>query len=212
MRQFTGKSSVLEVLGRTHSRLVNWAGDTNGSADLQFEGDLAEGWEQPDTETFLFSLYPNAKWHQRAPLNGRACTAEDVVAHFRRSLQLASDGHAPLAQRYHAYAAIEAVDSPQPGIVRFRTKGAEPWLLDVLAGEFALIQAPEAVDAFSASWPKLDSDHLIGTGPWTFDWADEGLRFAANSEGHRQPFQPKVVVKDGSAEVLLPGEPGYEEA
>jgi hypothetical protein len=25
------------------------------------------------------------------------------------------------------------------------------------------------------------------------------------------PVQPRVVVRDGSAEVLLPGEPGYDE-
>ena len=26
------------------------------------------------------------------------------------------------------------------------------------------------------------------------------------------PVQPKVVVRDGTAEVLMPGEPGYDEA
>jgi 8-oxo-dGTP pyrophosphatase MutT (NUDIX family) len=38
----------------------------------------------------------------------------------------------------------------------------------------------------------------------------EALRTAGEREV--EPVQPKVVVKDGSAEVLLPGEPGYEEA
>jgi 8-oxo-dGTP pyrophosphatase MutT (NUDIX family) len=43
-----------------------------------------------------------------------------------------------------------------------------------------------------------------------FGSVDEALRTAGAREV--QPVQPRVVLKDGGAEVLLPGEPGYEDA
>ena len=43
-----------------------------------------------------------------------------------------------------------------------------------------------------------------------FDSVEAALEQARGREV--EPIQPRVVMKDGSAEVLLPGEPGYEEA
>ncbi len=190
--QLSGSTALNEVLGRTHSRLLNW--DTTGL--LTLKGDLSTGWEQPDDQTLLFHLDPAAHWHDRKPLNGRALTAEDVVSHFRRSLETAAGGKAPLAQRYGDYASIAAVDSPETATVRFRLSQPDPDLLGTLAGEYALVQAPEAVAAFSGSWSKLDSDHVIGTGPWTFDWADNGAKFTAFRAGHRQPFLDELIVAE----------------
>jgi|GEM_PF-2601746 len=191
--QLTGKSAVVEILGRTHSRLVQWV-DGEGAPGLR--GDLATSWETPDATTVVFHLDPNAAWHNRPPLNGRSVTADDVVAHFRRTLDLAGWGSAPLAQRYQWYSKVEGVDSPGPGLVRFHLREPDEFLLDTLAGEFALVQAPEAVDAFSGLWSKLDSDHVIGSGPWTFEWADGGARFSASRGGHREAVLDELLVME----------------
>ncbi|MEO8539791.1 MAG: ABC transporter substrate-binding protein [bacterium] len=189
--QLTGESSVVEILGRTHSRLVQWA-------DKKLTGDLAQRWETPDAQTLILHLDPGARWQPRAPLNGRALTAEDVVSHLKRSLQIAAGGKAPLAQRYHAYGAIASVDSPAAGQVRIALNQPDPFLLDTLASEFALIQAPEAVERFSAVWSKLDSDHVVGTGPWSFDWANDGVTFTAWLDGHRKPLLDELHVVEPS--------------
>ena len=118
------------------------------------------------------------------------------MGHFRRSLALAAGGRAPLAQRYHDYAGVDSVDSPSAGQVRFRLKQPDPYFLGTLAGEFALIQSPEAVDAFSGEWSKLDSDHVIGSGPWRFDWADDGVKFTAVRGGHREPFLDQLNLTE----------------
>jgi ABC-type transport system substrate-binding protein len=190
--QLTGESSVVEILGRTHSRLVQW---TDIEQPL-IGPDLAASWEMPDPTTAIFRIDPTAKWHDRPPTNGRPVTAEDVVAHFQRSVDISAGGKAPLAQRYHTYSTIESVDSPAEGLVQFRTKQPEPFLLDTLASEFALIQAPEAVRDFAGSWPKADSDHVIGSGPWTFDWGDDGAKFTAFRHGHRQPLLDELHVSE----------------
>ncbi|MGE3076298.1 MAG: ABC transporter substrate-binding protein [Dehalococcoidia bacterium] len=192
--QLSGSTALNEVLGRTHSRLLNW----DMTELLTLKGDLATGWEQPDDQTVLFHLDPAARWQNRPPLNGRALTADDVVSHFRRSLELAAGGKAPLAQRYDDYATIAAVDSPEAGTVRFRLNAPDPEILGTLAGEYALIQAPEAVAEFSVNWSKLDSDHVVGTGPWTFDWSDDGAKFTAFRDGHRQPYLDELHVTEPS--------------
>ena len=190
--QLTGDSSVLEILGRTHSRLVEW---TNFDQP-ELGGDLATSWEQPDDETFVFRLDPKAKWHDLPPLNGRRLNADDVVQHFRRSLEIAATGKAPLAQRYHSYSKVAGVDSPEPGVVRFRMSRPDGFFLDTLASEFALVQAPEAVRDFAGLWSKADSDHVIGTGPWRFEWADDGVKFVAARGGHRDANLDELWVTE----------------
>jgi ABC-type transport system substrate-binding protein len=190
--QLTGKSAVVEILGRTHSRLLNW----DGGHGPGLTGDLASKWETPDDTTLILHLEPTAIWHDKPPLNGRPVTAEDVVTHFRRALDLAAHGTAPLAQRYQDYQFVDSVDSPAEGQVRFRLKTRDELFLGTLAGEFALIQAPEAVDSFAGTWSKLDSDHVIGSGAWTFDWADDGVKFSAFRFGHREPHLDELYVTE----------------
>ncbi len=190
--QLSGSPAVVEILGRTHSRLLNW----NGRGDRTLIGDLAARWEQPDAQTIVFHLDPAARWHDKPPLNGRPLTADDVVVHFHRTLALAQEGNAPLAQRYHDYSSVASVDSPAAGQVRFRLGRADPFFLGTLAGEYAVVQAPEAVAAFAGLWSRLDSDHVVGTGPWTFDWADDGLTFAAARTGHRSPYLDELRLSE----------------
>ena len=190
--QLTGESTTIEILGRTHSRLLNWDPGKPG----HLTNDLVQRFEQPDDLTLVLHLDPKARWHGRPPLDGRPLVAADVVKHLQRALAIAEGGKSPLAQRYHDYAGIASVDSPGEGQVRIRLEAPNPRFLGVLAGEFALVQAPEAVEAFAALWPKLDSDHVIGTGPWLFDWSDRGAKFAAFRDGHRAPWLDELVVAD----------------
>lgn len=195
--QLSGSTALNEVLGRTHSRLLNW-GVTN---TLSFKGDLATTWEQPDHQTLVFHIDSAARWQDREPLNGRPVVGDDIVAHFRRALEIAPGSNAPLAQRYEQYSSIAAIDSPSDGTVRFRLNTPDPDILGTLAGEYALVQAPEAVAEFAGSWSKLDSDHVVGTGPWSFDWADGGARFTAFHGGHRNPFLDELHVAEPRKDV-----------
>ena len=180
--QRSGEASVIEVLGRTHSRLVQWS-DFDAP---QLGPDLAARWEQPDSATAILHLDPAARWHDREPLNGRPVTADDVVTHFTRTLQFAR-GKAPLAQRLTDYANFRRPTSTANTVV-FRTNGPDPFLLSTLAGRFALIQPPEAVGGLGDKWHELQVSDVVGSGPWLYDANREGaLHFAANRSGHRQP-------------------------
>jgi len=46
--------------------------------DVQLESELADKWETPDPQTDILYIRPDVKWQNKAPLNGRAFTAEDA--------------------------------------------------------------------------------------------------------------------------------------
>ena len=48
-------------------------------------GALAESWETPDDTTIIFNIRRGVHWHDKAPMNGRELTAEDVEYNFHRS-------------------------------------------------------------------------------------------------------------------------------
>ena len=48
-------------------------------------GALAESWDiSPDGLTYTFHIRKGVKWHDKAPMNGRELTADDVVYNFHR--------------------------------------------------------------------------------------------------------------------------------
>ncbi len=197
--QRTGEPSVLEVLGRTHSRLLDW-GD---SADPILVPGLATSWEQPETGTVLFHLDLRARWDSRSPTNGRAVTADDLRAHFARQSKLAN-GALPLAQRPADFANLQ-ISMPGKSTVMVQA-GDDPWALQTFASRYALIQAPEAVDAFAAAWAEARPDQVVGTGAFRFTGRRDGgpLVFEAARGGHVEPdLDGLEVFEPGSPDEML---------
>lgn len=175
--------SVEEVLGRTHSRVVHWANYEAG----EIAGDLAHGWEQVDEQTLAVSIREDARWQDRAPVGGRALTGADVVAHFERLLSMRAAGElpAPLARDF---ALIESVAGAGDGTVVFRMAAVDPLLLAALASRFALVVAPESVEAFGGTWHRLDPLSVVGSGPFLFESGEAAtLRFTRHPGTHRPP-------------------------
>ena len=203
----SGEPSVLEVLGRTHSRLLRWVPGSDVSTSpggaqrrgLALGPDLALSWEQPDPLTFILRLDPRARWHDRPPVNGRAFFANDVVSHFQRVLSLAGT-KPPLLQQASSYSSIRRITSPNRSTVVFQMGVPDAYLPNTLASSFALVQAPEAVEAFQASWHKHDSQSVVGTGPFMFmGQAGERLSFKARELGHRLALLDGLSVSSAAS-------------
>ena len=72
---------------------VNWAIDR---AEFNFigykpplfalKGTLAERWETPDDTTIILHIRKGVHWHDKAPVNGRQLTAQDIEYNFHRLL------------------------------------------------------------------------------------------------------------------------------
>lgn len=206
--QLTGEPSVVEVLGRTHSRLLQWT----DFAAPSLGGDIAARWEQPDATTLILHIRPGVRWHGQAPLDGRPLTAADCVAHIERARQLAQSGGLPLSQRAWEYSTIASVTAPGTGEVVIKTSRPDPFLLQTLAGRFALVQAPGAIEAFAGRWHKIEPQTVVGTGPFIFQGFTENgaLRFEAHRNSHAPPLLGGLEVSQpfGAAGRFLAGEIG----
>ncbi len=179
----SGEPSVLEVLGRTHSRLLDWLDPPNAILGPS----LATSWEQPEPDQLILHLDPAARWHQRPPLDGGPVEADQVRSHLRRGVDLARAGRMPALQRPQDWQRIRNVTTPGD-LVRIETDGPDPFLLNTLASRFALVQAPQAVGAFEVTWPDLLPESVVGSGPFVYEGESASrLRFTAHTQGHAPP-------------------------
>ncbi|MGE0598207.1 MAG: ABC transporter substrate-binding protein [Dehalococcoidia bacterium] len=127
---------------------------------------LAEIPEQPDELTYTFKLVPNIKTHNKAPLNGRALTAEDAVA----NMQLIAAAPKEVASRFirafnfEGYDSITAIDETTAQI-KFKTPFAP--FLTYIADPFNVIIPKPILDQYGPI--VSDSAGLVGTGPFMLE-------------------------------------------
>src|SRR5262249_37434663 len=103
---------------------------------------LALGWEQPDTSTIVFHMDPSAHWPDKAPLNGRKLTSQDVKYTFNYY-----NSPDPMFQ-YHAELAtldLSRAETPDDGTLVLHLK--QPFLpqLTTLLTTFHLYVLPREI-------------------------------------------------------------------
>ena len=109
------------------SRIINllYSGLVSQDTHANLVPDLAERWEIPDPQTYIFHLRPGVTFH-----DGRALSAEDVVYTFRSMLDPAHGS--PKADNFKDMESVEAVDSLT---VRFHLRQPfAPFLQSLTAG------------------------------------------------------------------------------
>ena len=186
----TGTPPTIEILGRVHARLLQWA----DPATAILGPDLAATFEQPDAQTLLLHLDPRARWHDAPPLNGRPITPEEARASLERLTAAARRADTLAGRRSAPLADIARVELPQPGLLRVVLQRPSPLLTTAFAGEYAILQHPDLLDSFDPQVP-LDSTLLAGCGPWRLDAFDStSARFVAQIGGHRQPLLDSLTV------------------
>ena len=146
----------------THSRLIKHkAGPGVQPGTFPLEGDLAESWTQPSPNVYVFKLRRGVRWHNKAPVNGREVTADDVLYSIERFKTVTGNANA------YMLASLEKVEAPDKHTVRMTLKEPYAWFLDILANPMAVcIIAKETVDKFG-DLKKPES--VVGTGPWMLD-------------------------------------------
>ena len=79
-----------------------------------FRPHLAASWDTPDPLTIVFNIRKGVKWQDKAPMNGRELTADDVVFNFQRMLGLgdfAEAGPSPVTHgSCHSAESVTATD------------------------------------------------------------------------------------------------------
>ena len=168
---------VVEKLGMANMGVDRNVFDfrTNYLPDDIVVGRLAESWEQPDATTVVFNIRSGVNWHDKAPMNGRELTGEDVVFNFHRYLGLGS-GFTEVPE------GVAAVAPPltRGGITSVSADGNQVTFklsapnLDIvktlLIQNIAFIYPPEVIREHG---DVADWRNLVGTGPFELvDWVE----------------------------------------
>ncbi|MGE0539852.1 MAG: ABC transporter substrate-binding protein [Dehalococcoidia bacterium] len=165
-------------------------------ADLdgqEFGPDLAQNTEHnADYTVWTFKLPSGVKFHDKAPVNGREMTAEDVVYSFQ-AYKEKSVWSVPLS-------VIDRVTAPDNTTVRFEMKQPYFALPNILGMPYYLIFAREHFEGPEDRWKQ----QAIGTGPFMLEYSDptdryEGARhpnyWEKDKNGQRLPYLDKFTSR-----------------
>ncbi|MFN8556349.1 MAG: ABC transporter substrate-binding protein [Dehalococcoidia bacterium] len=169
----SASAMVHQVVGNSYSRLIKIGRKPDDQNALVIFPDAADTWETTDPTTLTFHLRDNVKFHNVAPTNGRALTAEDVKYSIERS---AND---KTSQFRGAFGALDSVQAPDAKTVVVKLKRYDATLPRNLAGNTTWLVPRELAE--SANGLK---NAVAGTGPFIFErWEqDSAVYFKKNPE------------------------------
>jgi ABC-type transport system substrate-binding protein len=156
--------------------------------------DLAEKWETPEPNVYIFHLRPGVKFQNIAPVNGRAMTAQDVVYSVNR----ANTNNPAFSNRW-MWTTLTSIEAPDPNTVKATFNGPfAPALFHFAAASMTVI-AKEVVDQFG---DLKDSKSRIGTGPFILKEVrkDELYSYRRNPDY----FDAKLPYMDGIDAPVIP--------
>ncbi len=184
-----------------YSQLVVFPMDDFSNAHYyENEGDLASGWEIPDETTLVFQLRDGIKWQDKAPLNGRDMTAEDVKIAYDALRDGSFLGHNaeqdPVPVQASSYTAVKDIDYDNASnTVRFNLMEPAAYLLNNMMNPFHVVAAPEFI---TDDYTLLDDwRNTVGTGPFVLDFVEQGAEWRASRN-------PNYFKKDPRTGMQLP--------
>ena len=182
---------ISPVLSRLYRFRVAW--DVAEANNRAVEPDLAASIESPDAVTWIVKLRPEARFHDIAPVNGRAVDAEDVKATFTRAL-------APENPNRGLFAMVDParIETPDRHTVIFRLNFPyAPFIKLISTGYYSWVLPREAVAGEYDPARKV-----IGSGPFMMEsyTPDVGVTYKRNPNWHEQG-RPYI---DGAKIAIIP--------
>jgi len=162
----TGLWPISDFAGLFHAQLLQFQPDPSDGDAYKIVPYMAAAMpEQPDNTTYVVKLRPNIKFHNVAPVNGRAVTAQDVIWSLNRVAAIGMSQQEAASflvrSRYNVIDKMEAIDDQT---VRITTKAPSAPFLVYLADAHPSIAPQEMAK------PDL-KDCRIGCGPFMVaDW------------------------------------------
>ena len=158
--------------------------------DFELDKDLAESWQIPDPLTYTFKLRPGVKFHDIAPVSGRALDAQDIVFSINRFLSTS-------VLKGNLTPIIDKVEAPDSSTVTIKLKNPNADFLSILADGLT-----SAVYIFPKEAESYDTiKTIIGTGAWLFDSQQPGVHitwkrnpnyFLKDSAGRQLPYLDSI--------------------
>ena len=145
------------------------------SPPVNTNGSLAESWSQPDPLTLIIKVRQGVRWHKKAPMNGRALTAQDIEYNYHRVLGLGSGFTEPSQAMTSGFkwpgAKMESVTATDESTVVFKLQEPSLTFLDAILNERSgFIYPPEVIKEHGDA---RDWRNLVGTGPMMLtEWVE----------------------------------------
>lgn len=186
-------ATLSQIAGYTYPRLFKYTTPRfPASATGAVEGDLAESYElSADRLTLTLRLRQGMKWESRAPTNGRAIDAQDVIFSWTKFARVAPYRYELAYHVDHGPGGpVESVSSPDARTVIFKLKQPNSSILPLLAFKRLLYIMPrESEGGFD---PRTD---IRGYGPWLISENRPGLRSWTKNPDYYvkgRPFPGKI--------------------
>ena len=174
---------MVEKLG-----IANWGIDRSINAlsteylDIShYTGALAQSWEIPNDTTFIFTIRENARWHDKAPMNGRPLLAEDIVFNFQRLSGTGPFEEPPPNSSLFPQLDFKTIEARGDTVyIELNTPRLDA-LQVFLDDNFGFILPPEVIQE---KGDVTDWRTLVGTGPFMLiDWVEaDSLTFHKNPD------------------------------
>ena len=167
---YTGKSLPnQEGTSVAYDSLLSFKNGPDVTYDtLMLQPRLAQRWEIPDAQTYIFHLHNNAKFANVAPVNGRALTSSDVKWSFEYASRTGQfkDKKMSVGQFGWFFEGLNTVDTPDMATATVRFQ--EPFVpfINYSASNFNIIVPHEIYDQYGNF-----KDHIVGSGPYQIDEA-----------------------------------------
>ena len=136
------------------------------------KGQLSTGWVQNDPLTYTINIRDDVYWHDKAPMNGRKMTAQDIEWNFQRYFHLGefAEGQEGPCCTFKSVK-WESVTATDDNTVVFKLQEPNIDTLTILFTSYSPHILPrEVVEEYG---DIQDWRNLVGTGPFMFtDWVD----------------------------------------
>ncbi|MFI5387814.1 MAG: ABC transporter substrate-binding protein [Fimbriimonadales bacterium] len=127
--------------------------------------ELAQKWEQPSPAEYLFHLQPGVKWQNKALVNGRPLSVDDVVYSLERAR---TDDPKFFSRSLLSF--LDKIEKPDAATIRITTKGPYASTLTTLSVDNLAVLAREVLEKY----PKpTTADAAVGTGPFIMTNVEE---------------------------------------
>ena len=153
---------TITVPNTSYERLLEWVSGPKADAfKPEMRPGLAQSWERsPDGMVYTFKIRPGVKWHNVAPMNGRAFVAADAKFVYER--------YAKEGVHQSLWTEMDKIEAPDDGTLKITMKRPLADFVANLAGRYQSLFARELVDN-----GEIDKK-VVGTGAMIFKEARAG--------------------------------------
>ena len=157
----------------THDKLIrgDWAKGPAGTGDTDWLGwvlcnwddfgpSIAESWETPDAGTIVYHIRKGCHYWDKAPMNGREITADDVVFSIERQWWAPMGFHTVSWGAVNRPTSVKALDKYT---VEMKVDPDMVGMHLCQTGAFLYIEAPEVVEQYG---DYNDWENMVASGPW----------------------------------------------